>query len=239
MYRMTDLQEKLLALQDLKYRKFHQSLCPNADTMIGVRMPELRKIARQIAKQDFREFLSRVENKYYEETMIEGIVIATAKMDLAERLGYLQKFIPKIDNWAICDSVAASFNLHKNDKPGMWDFLTHLQTSSEEFTLRFMLVMLLDHYLGSDYIDEIIKILNAIKLDRYYVNMAEAWLIAEMLTVEREKTLQLLQNNQLSDFIHNKAIQKARESYRISDTDKQRLLALKRAPHHAADSASK
>lgn len=224
-----ELRAKLFALQDLKYREFHSGLCPGLDAMIGVRIPELRKLAKTITRQDFRKFLSEVENKYYEETMIEGVVIATAKMDFAERLNYLRKFISKIDNWAVCDCVAASFRLREDEKQMMWDFLKTLQKSQEEFTLRFMLVMFLDHYLEAPYLDEIRKILNGIKSNDYYVNMAEAWLIAEMFTVDREKTLQFLQNNQLSDFTHNKAIQKARESYRVPNADKQKLLSLKRS----------
>ncbi len=224
-----ELRAELFALQDVKYREFHSGLCPGLDAMIGVCIPELRKLAKTITRQDFRKFLREVENQYYEETMIEGIVIAAAKMAFAERLDYLRKFIPKIDNWAVCDCVAASFRLYEDEKRMMWDFLKTLQTSQEEFTLRFMLVMFLDHYLEAPYLDEIIKILNGIKSNDYYVNMAEAWLIAEMFTVNREKTLQFLQNNRLSDFTHNKAIQKARESYRVSNADKQKLLSLKRS----------
>ena len=100
-----ELIERLFELRDIKYRDFHSGLCPGTANIIGVRIPMQRKLAQEIARGDFRKFLAEVQNEYYEETMIEGFVIAKAKLDLAERLELLRRFVPKIDNWAVCDSV--------------------------------------------------------------------------------------------------------------------------------------
>lgn len=219
---------ELLARQDLPYREFHKSLCPGLDRMIGVRIPELRKIAKRLARGEFRQFLREANNQSYEETMLEGMVIAAAPMTPAERLTYLQRFLPQIDNWAVCDSVAASFRLHGDERAETWKFLCALRTSKQEFELRFMLVMFLDHFLDKAYLDNILAIVSGIQSDKYYVNMAAAWLIAEMLTVDREKILDFFKHDKLPMFTHNKAIQKARESYRVSAEDKELLAKLRR-----------
>lgn len=236
------IHQKLLAAQDEKYRQFHQSLCPNADQMIGVRMPVVRQLAREVAKNsDFRSYLDDPTPHCYEETMIEGIIIATAPLDKDERLQYLHNFIPKIDNWAVCDCVAASFKFKSATKtthsskpntnlalPEMWAFLLEFQNSSTAFALRFMLVMFLDHFLLPEYLPKILNIVDQISSEEYYVMMAQAWLIAEAFIKERAATLSFLQHNHLSKFVQNKAIQKIRESYRVPDNDKTILLSLKR-----------
>lgn len=223
-----ELIHKLFDLQDIKYRDFHSKLCPGAHNMIGVRIPLLRKLANDLNKTNFYDFLHTVKNQYYEETMIEGFVIATAKMSLSERFEFLQKFVPKIDNWAVCDCVAASFKIKTADLPKYWNFIMQYQNSNQEYELRFMLIMMLDHFLYPEYLTQIFQTLNHIHSDQYYVKMAQAWLIAEMFTKHRDVTLQFLQKNNLSNWVQNKAIQKARESYRVSEVDKTMLSKLKR-----------
>lgn len=108
---MNNLKDKLFELSDEKYKKFHSGLCPNIDNIIGVRLPKLREIAKEIAKGDWRDFLATSSNDYYEEVMINGLVIAYAKCDVDEKLNYIESFVPKIDNWAICDSFAIALSL--------------------------------------------------------------------------------------------------------------------------------
>lgn len=218
------LQEKV----DLRYREFHSGLCPGVEKILGVRLPEQRKIAREVIQGDWREFLKTTKNEFYEETMVEGLVIASAKMALDERLGYLREFLPKIDNWAVCDSVCASFRLKDSERAEMWNFLKDLRGSDEEFNLRFMLVMWLNHFLEDGHIAEILATVGEIKSEKYYVQMAQAWLVAEAFIKYRDQTWQFLQNNQLADSVQNKAIQKIRESYRVSAEDKELVQALRR-----------
>lgn len=220
--------KKLLENQDLGYREFHLKTCPGAGTVIGVRMPIQRKIVKEILNTDFRKFLGSVRNEYYEETLIEGLVIAQAKMPLSERLRCLEKFVPKIYNWAICDTLCASLKFKADEFEPVWDFILSYKDSSKEFERRFMIVMMMQYFLELEYLPTIFHILDSIQTEQYYVNMASAWLIAEALTKFREPTIQFLSQNHLSNFVQNKAIQKARESYRISREDKDLLLTLKR-----------
>lgn len=222
-----DLREHLLELEDVGYREFHLKTCPQAQHVIGVRMPEQRKLAKQITREDYWQFLDSFEPYYYEEVLITGIVIATAPMGLTERLDYVAWFIPKIDNWAICDCFCASFNFRDEDLPKVWDFITSFQHSNEEYILRFMFVMILDHFILPEYLERIFQLLDAVKSDAHYVEMAKAWLVAELFTKYRDQTFDYLMHDQLSHFAHNKAIQKACESRRISDDDKQTLRSMK------------
>ena len=222
-----ELRERLFDLQDIAYRDFHLKTCPQAEHLIGVRMPEQRKLAKAIIRGDFWQFLDQVQPYYYEEVLITGIVIAAAPMALVERLNYIAWFVPQIHNWAICDGFCASFKLCQADLPQLWNFILQYRTSTAEFELRFMLVMLLDHFILPEYLPQIFALLDEVKSEQYYVEMAKAWLVAELFTKFRDETLDYLKSDQLSVFAHNKAIQKARESRRVSATDKQLLNAMK------------
>lgn len=221
-----ELQKK----QDLNYRDFHSGLCPGTVNIIGVRIPEQRKIAHRVSKENWREFLEESQNEFYEETMVEGIIIATAKMDLSERLEWLKKFVPKINNWAVCDSVCASFKLKGQDRARVWNFITGYRQSSREFELRFMFIMMLDHFLDTEHITEVLEAVKTIRSEAYYVKMAQAWLIAEAFVEFRDVTLALLETRVLPVWVQNKAIQKIRESYRVSMDDKELVKKLKDCP---------
>lgn len=222
-----ELQSKLLDLQDVGYREFHLKTCPQAQHVIGVRIPEQRKLAKEITKGDFWQFLDSAQPHYYEEILITGVVIATAPMGIAERLDYTAWFVPQIPNWAICDTFCASFKPKPQDLPTLWDFILQYRKSSQEYELRFMFVMMLDHFILPEYLPQIFTVLDEVKSDKYYVEMAKAWLIAEVFTKFRDEALDYLRHDQLSIFAHNKAIQKARESRRVSDADKQLLNSMK------------
>lgn len=223
----SQLRDRLFELEDPAYREFHLRTCPQAEHLIGVRMPEQRKLAREIARGDFWQFLDQIQPHYYEEVLITGIVIASAPMALSERLNYVAWFVPMINNWAICDCFCASFHPRPADSPVLWDFVLEIGQTNSEYAQRFMLVMLLDHFLLPEYLPKIFSLIDSIKSDYYYVNMAIAWLVAEAFVKHRDATLEYLRSDQLSTFTHNKAIQKARESRRINATDKATLAALK------------
>ena len=219
---------ELKSLQDAKYRKFHLRTCPQAENLLGVRMPAQRKLAKKIVKADFREFLQDTRGEFYEEIIIEGIVIATAKMPIGERLEFLKNFVPKINNWAICDCVCASMKFTAEELPQVWDFILQYQKSEKEYELRFMVVMMMDHFRDKEHLPRILEIVEQINSQDYYVEMAIAWLLAEAMVNFQKEIIGFLKDDTLSRFTHNKAIQKARESYRISDDDKKLLLSLKR-----------
>jgi len=223
-----EIREKLFELSDNQYKQFHSGLCPGTNNIIGVRVPILKNYAKEIAKQDYKAYLENARDDYYEEVMLQGIVIGFAKMNIEESQYYLTRFIPKIDNWAICDVTIATLKLTKKYKKEMWEFIQNYLKSSKEFELRFAIVMMLDYYITQDYIEQVLQILNNIKHDGYYVKMAVAWAISVAFTKFPEKTWQLIKNNKLDDFTYNKSLQKIVESYRVDDMVKQEIKQMKR-----------
>ncbi len=224
----TETIQTLLSMQDVKYRDFHGGLCPGTANIIGVRIPILRKIAKEISKEDYKTFLAEVQNQYYEETILEGLVIANLKLAFTEKAKLIENFVPKIDNWATCDVVCSTFKVKDNERYDYWNLILQYRSSEKEFERRFMIVMMMDYFLLPEYLPRIFAIINQIDTSQYYVNMASAWLIATAFAKERELTWGFLENNQLSDWVQNKAIQKIRESYRVSDEDKELVMKLKR-----------
>lgn len=224
----TFIRNELNSLADEKYKKFHGSLCPNNDNILGVRIPNLRKIAKELSKGDWRKFLEENKNEYYEETMLEGFIIGYARMELEERFELLSKFIPKIDNWAVCDCSCSTFKFVLKNQEKMWEFIQTYLKSNKEFELRFAIIIILDYYLTDKYIDKVFNIFDEIKKDYYYVQMAIAWTLQVAYVKYKEKTIKYLQNNKLDNFTYNKAIQKMIESCRISKNEKERLREMKR-----------
>lgn len=220
--------QDLLAKQDAKYQEFHGKLCPGLNNIIGIRVPELRRTAKEILKSDFRAFLNETKDEYYEETTLEGLVIAGAKISWTEKSELLRKFVPKINNWATCDVVCSSFKLKDVELPEVWNFILQYQKSKREYEVRFIIVMMMDYFLRDEYIKQVLDIINNIHTDQYYVNMASAWLISVAFVKYRDATLEFLKKNNLISWVQNKAIQKIRESYRVSKEDKEYLLQYKK-----------
>ena len=214
---------------DPKYRAFNESLIPGAaHTSLGVRMPVLRSMAKEIGRSDWRSFLRETEGqRLYEVRMLRGMVIAGAGCPWSETLEMLRDFVPEIDNWAICDSLCASLKGTKHHLTETWAFLQSYLRSDSEYAVRFALVMLLDHFVVEDYIDRVLCCYAEACHPGYYVKMAAAWGLSVCFVKFRDKTLALFQRKELSPWIQNKAIQKCRESYRISPEDKALLKTLK------------
>ena len=223
-----EIREKLFELQDLKYKEFHSSLCPNTYNIIGVRTPELRKLSKDIAKGDIDKYLLNAKDDYYEEVLLQGMVIGLIKNDFEKVCYYLKSFIPKIYNWAICDMTVAGLKITKKYQKEMLEFLKPYLKSKEEFELRFAIVMLLDFYITDEYIDMTLKELNKVKHEAYYVKMAVSWAISIAYVKYPKKTMMLLKNNNLDDFTYNKALQKIVESYRVDDKTKEKIRKMKR-----------
>lgn len=223
-----DIRKQLLELADSNYREFSARLLPTVDNIIGVRLTELRRLAKEIAKEDWRMYLKTSKDEYFEELMLKGMVIGYAKGDLEELLDYVSEFVCKINSWSVCDSFCSSLKFTKKNKRAVWDFLKTYLNSEREYELRFAVVMLLDYYIEKDYIDRVLIELDKIDSEAYYVKMAVAWAISTCYIKFPERTLIYLNDNRLDDFTYNKAIQKIVESRRIDLESKIRMKELKR-----------
>lgn len=219
------MRKKLFALQDEKYKKFSCTLLPDTDNIIGVRVPEIRKIAKELAKGKWQDYK---DDKYYEEIMLQGLIIGYAKTDDILRFELLKNFIPKIKNWGVCDIVCSNLKFTNKNKSQMWKFLQQYFYSDSEFEVRFAVVMLLNYFIDDDYIDRVLNILDSIKHDGYYAKMAVAWAISICFVKQWDKSFKYIKSSNLPEWTYNKSIQKACESYRISDDKKRLLKALKR-----------
>lgn len=224
-----EIRQELIKLADDKYRSFHSNLCPGVENILGVRLPLLRKIAKSLSKEeDYYNYLNNGDTKYYEEIMIEGLIIGYLKTDNENRFNYIKNFIPKIDNWAICDSFCNNLKFTKKNINEVWNFILPYTSSENEFDIRFAIVMMLNFYIIEDYIDDVLNTLNKINHDGYYVKMAVAWAVSYAYIDFPQKTLAFLKNNNLDNFTYNKSLQKIIESTRVSKEDKDLMRSLKK-----------
>lgn len=224
-----ETQAKLFQLADPKYKEFHSGLCPGTNNIIGVRVPVLRQYAKELAKEgDIKELLTQIGNEYYEEIMLKGMLIGLENKNFENAKEYIQEFVPKIYNWAICDVFCGGLKITKKYKEEMWELIQKYLKSDKEFEIRFGVVMILSYYIDNEYLEKNFAIFNEIKNEAYYVQMAIAWAISVCLIKFYDKTIEYLKNANLDKFTYNKAIQKAIESYRISDERKQDLRKMKR-----------
>ena len=218
-----NVREELFKNQDLKYKEFHSKLVPNIDSnkIIGVRIPQLRKIGKALPDNHF-------DWNYYEEVMLHGFYIGYAKLPYEERLTLLDEFVPKIDNWAVCDCVCSSLKFVNKSKSEFLEYLKKYMTSEREYEIRFALVMLMDYYIDDEYSDFAVEYFKSIQSDYYYVNMAAAWALSVAFVKYREKVLPLIENNVLTKEIHNMTISKIRDSFRVDKETKAYLKTLRR-----------
>lgn len=221
------IREKIFNLADQKYKQFHSRLCPTISNIIGVRVPILRNYAKELVKGGFEENFNKIQNDYYEEIMLKGMMIGLQKMDINFKLKYVEEFVPLIDNWAICDTFVAGLKI--KEKEEFYKFIDkYLKNDKTEFEIRFGLVSLLDYFIDKEHIEEIFRYTDSIKRDEYYVEMAIAWLISICYIKFPKETKKYLKKNELSNFAYNKSIQKIIESTRISKEEKEKLKEMKR-----------
>lgn len=219
--------EYLYSLEDIKYKEFHSKLIMNNE-LIGIRTPELKKIASLLAKGDYKNFIKYNTKNTYEEKVLYGLVLGYLKIDFNKRLELLSTFIPYIDNWAVNDIVCANMKCFKKNQSEGYKFIITCLESNNPWHIRFGLVLLLDFYINDNYIDQILVICNTIKNNNYYVKMAVAWLLSICYIKYKDKTLQFLKVTSLDDWTYNKAIQKMIESTRVGNQEKLNLKKLKR-----------
>lgn len=229
------VRNELFAYKDFEYAKFNKKLCPDTNKeIIGIRLPILRKIAKEFAKkEEWKNYLDEAINiyddKYFEEVILQGLIIGYAKIDLNEKLKYIKAFIPKIDSWAISDTVIPTFKFKEYDLEKVWKFTLPYTKSDKEFEIRFAVIMMLDYFLTEEYVDRVIAQLDKIKTDKYYAQMAIAWTLAEIGIRFSDKAMVYLNiENRLDKFTYNKTLQKMIESYRVDDSTKSLLRQMKR-----------
>lgn len=222
------IRKQLLELVDVEYQKFSSTLIPNIGNILGIRLPELRKLAKKMAKGNWRNYLAYEENEFFEETMLQGMIIGYVKTDIEEVLHYIADFVPKIDNWSVCDSFCTGLKFTKDHMDRMWVFLQPYLSSEKEYELRFGVVMLLLYYVEEEYISTVLQLLDRIKHEGYYVKMAVAWAISICYVKYPELTMVYLKNNALDDETYNKALQKIIESLRVELETKNVMRSMKR-----------
>lgn len=216
----------LFTLKDSKYKEFHSKLILQ-NNIIGIRTPLLKEIAKKISKGDYKTFIKLNRHKYYEETIIHGLIIGYLN-DFNKNLTLLDEFIPYVDNWAVNDIVCANMKiLKKHQKEGFTKILNYIE-SNNPFHIRIGIVLLLDFYINDKYIDKIFKIIDNIKNDNYYVQMANAWLLSICYIKYKEKTYNYLLNNNLDKFTFNKTISKICDSKRVDIKDKEKLKKIRK-----------
>ena len=225
-----EIKTSIISLKDESYKNFHSKLCPGTTNILGVRVPVLRNYAKELIKNyQVEDLLKNIDNEYYEEIMLKGLLIGLNKSnDLNKTINYIKDFIPLINNWAICDTFCAGLKITKKTKKEMRKFILSYKNSKKEFELRFMIVMILDYYIEEAYLEDNFKIFSRINQKDYYVEMALAWAISICLIKYYDQTLTLLDKYKFSDFVYNKSLQKACESYRISNKKKLKLKSMKR-----------
>ena len=219
----------LLALQDIPYGDFTYKLIPtlSRERIIGVRLPALRKVAKELTKQQPEEvarFLHTLPHCYHEENLLHGFLIEQVKT-FDKAIAYTEAFLPHIDNWAVCDTFSPKL-FQKHPKETYTHILQWLK-SPQPYTIRCGIGLLLSNYLDDYFESEMLSLVASIQSDEYYVNMMIAWYFATALAKQYEATLPLIQSQTLSPFVQNKTIQKARESRRISEEVKDFLLQYK------------
>lgn len=222
------LLDRLNELKDPNYKKFHASLCPTLDEqkIIGVKVPELRTLAKELYKED-NNILHEIGDYYYEEKMLRGLVIAISKVRFEEKIDLIERFVDTIDNWALCDIFCSSIKIKKFEKDKYFNFLKKYSKFKDEFKLRFLIVMLLDHFIDDDYLEESFNIVSKIKNDAYYVKMAIAWFISIVYIKYPQYSLNKIKYLDLDKWTYNKALQKIVESKRVSEEDKEKIKKLK------------
>ena len=222
-----EILEELFELKDAEYAKFHSNLIPGVpfESIIGVRVPILRKLGKKYIKNpEYKEFLKELPHKYYDENVLHGIVISEIK-DYEECINALEAFLPYIDNWAVCDIISPK--VFKKNKEKLLDKINTWISSKHIYTCRFGLRMIMSLYLDDDFKREYLDMAAAIKSEEYYVNMMIAWLFATALAKQWDETVKYIEEKRLDKWVHNKTIQKARESYRITGEQKEYLKGLK------------
>lgn len=218
---------ELFKLQDKKYQEMQAKIIPNIkkENIIGVRTPLLRNYAKKLIKDnEYKLFIDQLPHKYFDENQLHAFIISELK-DYNECIKYLNKFLPYIDNWATCDQLSPK--IFKNNKNLLLIEIKKWLKTNKTYTIRFGIGMYMKYFLDDDFKEDYLKIVSNIKSKEYYINMMIAWFFATALAKQYDTTIKYIENKKLDTWTHNKTIQKAIESYRINEKQKQYLKSLK------------
>ena len=224
---VVEIRDKLFTLQDKKYRDFQSKLIPNVaiDNVIGVRTPELRKYAKELSKRkDIKDFLNVLPHKYFDENQLHAFIVSEIK-DFDLCIKEVCRFLPFVDNWATCDQMSPKiFKKHHSE---LLKYIKEWLSSDKTYVVRFAIGMLMEHFLNEDFDITYPERITKIKSNEYYVNMMIAWYFVTALAKQYNLVLPFIENKCLDSWTHNKTIQKAVESNRITDEQKAYLKKLK------------
>lgn len=223
-----EIESWLFIHADKSYQIFMKRLLPGTENILGVRLPELRKLSKEIVKGEWSSFLEKGEEKYFEQVMLKGMVIGNLEIEFDEWIKYIIEFVPKITNWSICDSFCSSLKMTKKYSEKMWSFIKSCLKEENEFSVRFGLVMMLDYFIKEDYLDEIFLLLEDIKNEAYYVKMAAAWTVSSCYIRYPVRTMEFLKKGKLEQQIFQKALQKIVESNSVKEEEKVKIKEMKK-----------
>ena len=224
---MNQVYEMLLKVKDDNYKEFMSKLVPNIslDSILGVRTPEMREIAKEVFNSSFKdEFLNDIPHKYYEENIIHMFVVSLIK-DFDECIKELDKFLKYVDCWPVSDQASPKCFKKNHDK--LLPVVKRWISSSHIYTSRFGMRTLMNEYLDKDFKEEYLELVSNVKGDDYYLKMMQAWYFATALAKQYDSTIKYIENHKLDDWVHRKSIQKAIESFRVSDEHKEYLKTLR------------
>ena len=222
-----NIKDELFALQDISYGDFQAKLTPGIprELFIGVRVPDARKLVKRIVEeQETSEFLRDLPHKYYDENMLHGLLLSEMK-DYDACIAAVDKFLPYVDNWAVCDIMSPK--IFKKNKTALLEKIKEWSASEKTYTCRFGIEMLMTHFLDYDFKPEYLEIPVSVHSQEYYVQMMIAWFFATALAKQWDTTVKYIEDHRLDIPVHNKTIQKARESKRITPQRKEYLKSLK------------
>lgn len=220
--------EKLFEYEDKSYGDFQAKLTPTIkrENVIGIRVPQIRALAKELIKDDgLNTFLDELPHQFYDENMLHSALISEIK-DYDECISRIDQFLPYVDNWAVCDTLLPK--VFKKNKSTLLEKSFEWMDSEDEYTIRYGIGIIMRYYLDKDFKQEYLDKPAAIVSDKYYINMMNAWLFATALAKQWESTIPYITENKLDSWVHNKTIQKARESFRITKEQKEYLKTLKR-----------
>lgn len=212
----------LFKYQDLKYKEFNDKILNSKEiTTIGIRIPILRKLAKEVALNDYLDYINS-KHKYFEEYIIHGLVIGNIKIPFNDKLDMIDKFLPHIHDWATNDIVCSNLKDFKKNQEVGFNYINKL-LKGNNWSIRFALILLLDYYINDEYIDKVLLICENVKDNDYYVMMGLSWLLSTCFIKFKDKTSILIKSNKLNKEVTNKTISKICDSYRVSKIDKDEI----------------